>query len=255
MTNYRLIVEYDGTDFEGWQVQAAGRRTVQGCLAETLASIVGSPLSVSGAGRTDAGVHAEGQVAAVRLETRLGANQLQGALNAKLPDDVAVICVEPVDDSFDPRRDALSKHYRYRLWNGVVRSPLRARRFWWVRGGLDVTAMRAAAAAFVGEHDFRSFQATGSDVQTTVRRLSRADVGGEPDGEIVFDFEGVGFLRYMVRNLVGTLVEVGRGRRSPDEMAKLLEARDRSQAGATAPAHGLTLMAVRYPEPAGGGGA
>jgi tRNA pseudouridine38-40 synthase len=248
LPNFRLIVEYDGTDFEGWQVQPKGSRTVQGCIAESFEGIVGAPVAVLGSGRTDAGVHAEGQVASALAETRLDPEELRRALNAKLPDDIAVVRLERTNESFDPRRDALSKHYRYRIWNHPIRSPLRARRFWWRRAALDLVAMRRAAEALVGEHDFESFQATGSDVKTTVRRLLRVEIVGETGGEIVLDFEGDGFLRYMVRNLVGTLAEVGLSRRSADEMGKLLAARDRGQAGATAPALGLTLMAVRYPD-------
>lgn len=245
MTNFRFILEYDGTDFEGWQVQGP-RRTVQGCLASALQTIVGVPVQLMGAGRTDSGVHAEGQVANARLDTRLDAAALQRALNGNLPDDVAVRAVDVVADDFDARRSSRSKHYRYRIWNHPVRSPLRGRRAWWVRGSLDLDAIRKAAPAFVGRHDFASFQAAGSEVRTTVRSLIRVEVSGAPRDEIVFDFEGDGFLRYMIRNLVGTLVEVGRGARGADEIGAILEARDRAAAGATAAAHGLTLVSVEY---------
>ena len=245
MTNFRLLLEYDGTDFEGWQVQGA-RRTVQGCVVAALETIVGVRVQLTGSGRTDSGVHAEGQVASVRLDTRLDAAALQRALNGNLPDDVAVRAVDVVADDFDARRDARSKHYRYRIWNHPVRSPLRARRAWWVRGSLDLDAIRKAAPALVGRHDFASFQAAGSEVETSVRTLSRVDVSGVPGDEIVFDFEADGFLRYMIRNLVGTLVEVGRGTRDADEIVAILEARDRAAAGVTAGAHGLTLVSVEY---------
>ena len=245
MTNFRLILEYDGTDFEGWQVQGP-RRTVQGCLLAALETIVGVPVSLTGSGRTDSGVHAEGQVANARLDTRLDAPALQRALNGNLPDDVAVLGIDVVADDFDARRHARSKHYCYRIWNDPVRSPLRSRRAWWIRGSLDLDAIRKAAPALVGRHDFASFQAAGSEVQTTVRTLTRVDVSGAPGDEIVFDFEGDGFLRYMIRNLVGTLVDVGRGGRAAEEMFAILERCDRAAAGATAPAHGLTLVSVGY---------
>ncbi len=245
MTNFRFLLEYDGTDFEGWQVQGA-RRTVQGCVVAALETIVGGRVQLTGSGRTDSGVHAQGQVASVRLDTRLDAAALQRALNGNLPDDVAVRAVDVVADDFDARRDARSKHYRYRIWNHPVRSPLRARQAWWVRGSLDLDAIRKAAPALVGRHDFASFQAAGSEVQTSVRTLTRVDVSGVPGDEIVFDFEGDGFLRYMIRNLVGTLVEVGRGARDADEIVAILEARDRAAAGVTAGAHGLTLVSVEY---------
>ena len=253
MTNFRFILEYDGTDFEGWQVQGRGHRTVQGCVSAALERIVGAPVTLSGSGRTDAGVHAEGQVANAHLETRLLADDLHRALNATLPDDVAVLGVAPAPDDFDARRHARSKRYRYRIWNHPTRSPLRARSSWWVRGPLDVDAMRKGADRVVGEHDFASFQAAGSEVRTTRRTLIAVTIAGSTAGEIAINFEGDGFLRYMVRNLAGTLVDVGLGRRTSEDVARILAARDRRQAAATAPPHGLTLVAVDYGEGYGEG--
>jgi tRNA pseudouridine38-40 synthase len=248
LTNFRLILEYDGTDFEGWQVQGAGHRTVQGLVVAALEALASGPVSLTGSGRTDAGVHAEAQVANARLETRLDALALRDALNATLPEDIAVRAVDRVVDDFDARRDAISKRYRYTIWNHPLRSPLRARCSWWVREPLDVAAASKAATQLVGEHDFASFQAAGSSVQTSVRRLLAAEVSGRSGEAIYLDFEGQGFLRYMVRNLVGTLVEVGRGRRSPGAIPEILAARDRAAAAATAPAQGLTLVGVHYPD-------
>lgn len=245
MTNFRIILEYDGAGFEGWQVQAE-RRTVQGCLADALETLAGRRVAVTGSGRTDSGVHAEGQVANARLDASFDAASLQRALNGNLPGDMAVLAVDVVADDFDACRDACSKHYRYQLWNDPVRSPLRAPRAWWVRAALDLGAIRTAAAFLEGCHDFASFQAAGSDVQTTVRTLSRVAVSGASGEEMQFHVEGDGFLRYMVRNLVGTLVEVGRGVRQPGDLPTILAARNRSAAGATAPAHGLTLVSVDY---------
>jgi tRNA pseudouridine38-40 synthase len=243
---FRLVLEYDGTDFAGWQSQAQGERTVQATLAAALAELAAGPVRVTGAGRTDAGVHAEGQVAAATLDTRLDAATLVRALNAKLPADVAVRDAAPAPAGFDPRREARGKFYRYAVWNGEEKSPLRRRRWHHVREPLDLPAMRAAAAPLVGRHDFASLQGAGSSAASTVRTLARAAVEGEARGEIRFEFAGDGFLRHMVRNAVGTLLEVGLGRREPGSLPALLAARDRTRAGPTAPACGLTLVRVDY---------
>lgn len=246
MASFRLTLEYDGTGFEGWQAQAGGHRTVQGALEEAVRAVTGRAVRPVGAGRTDAGVHAEGQVTGLALDTRLDAPTLQRALNAHLPADLAVRALAPAEEGFHARRDALGKLYRYAVWNGPVRSPLRARRSLHVPRALDVAAMRRAAGALEGRHDFASFRAAGSAVDTTVRTLRRLAVRGEPGGDLLVEAEGPGFLRHMVRNLVGTLLEVGRGRRDPEGMTALLAARDRSRAGPTAAAHGLTLVWVDY---------
>lgn len=250
MANYRIVLEYDGADFEGWQVQPRGARTVQGCVQAAFEKLSGGrPVAVTGAGRTDAGVHAEGQVANARLETALSPGELLRALNGNLPRDVAVRACEIAPDDFDARFAARSKLYVYRIWNRGQRSPLRRRRAMTVQQPLDVGAMGAAAAELVGRHDFASFQAAGSDVKTTERTLTRLDVQGAAGGEIRLEVEGSGFLRHMVRNLAGTLLEVGKGLRPADSMPALLAARDRTLAGPTAHAHGLTLVRVDYPPP------
>jgi len=247
---FRITLEYDGTDFSGWQLQPEGQRTIQGCLARALERICGQPVQVTGSGRTDSGVHAEGQVASARFDTHLGAAELRDALNGNLPRDLAVTSVEVVADEFDPRRSATSKLYRYCIWNGPIRSPLRARYSTWVPQRLDLDAMRRAAGPLVGEHDFASFQAAGSNVVGDKRRrLLRLEVEGDPGGEVSIDVEGSGFLRYMVRNIVGTLVEVGQGRRPAEAISEILAARDRSRAGRTAPPEGLMLVRVDYPDP------
>ncbi len=246
MASFKLVLEYDGTELAGWQAQGEGRRTVQGELRRALAEIAEGPVRVVGAGRTDAGVHAEGQVAAAWLETRLAPEVLQRALNAKLPRDVAVRLVEPAPAGFHPRRDAREKRYRYQVWNGAAPSPLRARRFHYVREPLATEPMAAAASQLVGTRDFACFQAAGSSVKTTVRTLRRCEVAGASGGEIFFQLAGDGFLRHMVRNVVGTLLELGRGRRAADSIPALLESRDRTLAGPTAPACGLTLAEVIY---------
>ena len=246
MPTFRLTLEYDGTDFAGWQSQKQGERTVQDTLAAALAEIAGQPVRVLGAGRTDAGVHAEGQVAAAAFETRLDGETLARALNAKLTADLKVVAAALASDGFDPRREAKGKLYRYALWNGRAPSPLRRRLSHHVREPLDVMAMASAAAALVGRHDFASFRAVGSPLASTTRTLMRAAVEGEARGQIRFELLGDGFLRHMVRNIVGTLLEVGLGRRASGSLPALLAARDRSAAGPTAPACGLTLVRVDY---------
>ena len=248
MPTFRLTLEYDGEEFSGWQVQPRRQaaRTVQGTLEEALVRITGQRVRVVGAGRTDAGVHAWGQVAHVEIDTALGAERLCAALRGVLPRDLTALGVEPAPRAFHARRDAISKLYRYHIWNAEIASPLRRRRSAWFRRGLDVGLIREAACDLVGTHDFASFQASGSAVQSTVRTLSQLEVEGETRGEIVLSFEGSGFLRHMVRNLVGTLAEVGTGRRAPGSMPVLLASRDRGQAGPTAPPQGLALVRVSY---------
>jgi tRNA pseudouridine38-40 synthase len=243
---FRLTLEYDGRDYAGWQVQRGDVRTVQGVLEGAIARVTRRAVRVTAAGRTDAGVHAEGQVAGARVETDLGPGALQRALNGVLPADLAVRAAEVAPPDFDARRDARAKLYRYVVWNGPSRSPLRAPRAWDVRAPLDPAAMERAGGAFLGRHDFASFQASGSGVRRTARTLTRLDVEGVSRGEIRVWVEGDGFLRHMVRSLVGTLVEVGRGRRSATDMPAILAARDRRRAGPTAPARGLTLVRVDY---------
>lgn len=246
MPQYRLTVEYDGGRFEGWQLQAGQHRTVQGALHEALLQVTGEPARAVGAGRTDSGVHAEAQVAGVQLTRELEPSGLRRALNGVLPADVAIAACERASDDFHARYDARSKLYHYRIWNGPERSPLRAARSAWVRGPLDLTAMRAAADCLEGTHDFRSFQAAGSEVKTTVRTLQRVDLRGEAGACVDLFVEGDGFLRHMVRIVAGTLVQVGLGRRDPQSMPALLAARDRTRAGGTAAAHALTLVRVDY---------
>ena len=241
---FRLVLEYEGSGFEGWQVQAEGSRTVQGELESAVEHICGDRVRVMGSGRTDSGVHAEGQVASMRVDTDLPVPKLRRALNGVLPDDIVVLDLQQVPEPFDARRDATSKLYRYSVWNGPQRSPLRASRALRLERPLDLEAMRRAAADLVGVHDFAVFQAAGSEVKTSVRELLQVDVLGRSGAAVDFFFEGTGFLRHMVRILVGTLLQVGAGRRAPDSIPALLATRDRSQAGPTVPANGLTLVRV-----------
>jgi len=242
----KLVVEYEGTAYQGWQLQP-GDRTVQAVLERALATALREPVRVRGAGRTDAGVHACGQVAAVRVsQPPADLDRLRRSLNALVPDDVAVRDLTIVDDAFDPRRHATSRVYEYRIWTAPAPSPFWRRWTWHHPQPLDVNAMAAAAPALVGEHDCLAFCAADAEPRrSTVRRVLVSEVC--QDGPILlYRVEANAFLKHRVRNLVGTLVEVGRGERPPEALATLLAGRDRTRAGATAPPQGLVLVAVRY---------
>jgi len=243
--NLKLTVEYDGTDFSGWQVQP-GRRTVQGDLEDALADLTGERTRVTGAGRTDAGVHALGQVASVATSLELPAERIGHALNARLERDVRVVRVADVPESFNARFDAVSRSYFYLI--GSVESALWRRNRWFVSASLDHEAMRGALAVLTGEHDFSSFCLVGSEPDHHRCRVTGISLECEVGfgGSLVVRITANRFLRGMVRSVVGTLVEVGRGKTSPAEFEKILEALDRGAAGPTAPPHGLYLEEVRY---------
>jgi tRNA pseudouridine38-40 synthase len=242
--NLRLVVEYDGTDFAGWQRQD-GQRTVQGCLEDAVRTMTGTATLVRGAGRTDAGVHARGQVANFQTVATIPLGGFLRGLNANLPPDIAVHEVAEVDPAFDARWAARGKLYRYQVWNQLVRSPLHRRTSWHCRAPLDLPAMRDAATVFVGEHDFAAFRAADCERKTTVRILRQLEIRNE--GPLVtLDVEGTAFLKNMVRILAGTLVAVGRGKLSRADLLRIQASGDRTQAGMTAPAAGLTLIRVMY---------
>jgi tRNA pseudouridine38-40 synthase len=245
---FRLTIAYDGSDFIGWQRQASGI-SIQGLLEDALSELDGRPVTVIGAGRTDAGVHARGQVATAAVERQIDAASVVRAVNSRLPASVRILDAAVAADHFHPRFDARLKSYRYRIWNADVMSPFERSYAWHVPMRLDMAAMADAAAALRGTHDFAAFQGTGSDTLTTVRTVVESAIAPGPDPPlVVYDAAGEGFLRHMVRNIVGTLVEIGRGRYPAAWMAEVLASRDRSAAGPTAPAHGLCLMAVAYDE-------
>lgn len=250
MATWKLTLEYDGTDFVGWQVQPNGR-TVQEVVEDGLARLLGHRVRVTGAGRTDSGVHAQGQVASFSTERALPQVAFVRGLNSLLPPDVAVVAAEPVEPTFCARRSATGKRYAYRISNRPLRSPLRRRTHWEVFRPLDVDAMRAAAAHLVGEHDYSAFRAAACQAKNPVRRMWRLSVDAAGD-ELLLTFEATAFLQHMVRNLAGTLVEVGLGRREAASMPALLASRDRALAGATAPPHGLSLVEVWYGRGPGG---
>lgn len=247
MRTLRLTLQYDGTAYVGWQRQATGV-SIQGLIEEALAPIEGAPVVVHGAGRTDAGVHALAQVATVGLNAAIPTDTLARALNAVLPADVRVLAIEEADPAFHARFSAAGKVYEYRIVNAPLVSPFLVRYVWHLTQPLDLAAMRAGAECLVGTHDFAAFQGAGSTVTSTERTVRSIvwEDGGGYDLPLVMRIEGGGFLRHMVRNIAGTLVEVGIGRWAPDRVGAILESRDRTQAGPTAPAQGLFLVRVEY---------
>jgi tRNA pseudouridine38-40 synthase len=245
MRTLKLTLAYDGTNYVGWQRQENGV-SIQQLVEDALAPLNGGePPTVAAASRTDAGVHALGQVASVSAAIDIEPRSVQRAMNVRLPSDIRVLAVEEAQPGFHARSFSVSKAYRYRIATSSVLSPFDRWYVWHHPIPKDVALMQAAAAALVGKHDFASFQAAGSAVRATVRTLTRVDVR-ETGSEIVVDVEGDGFLRHMVRAIVGTLADVGTGARSAASIADTLAAKDRRTAGTTAPGAGLTLMSVRY---------
>jgi len=240
----KLVLEYDGTAYHGWQVQP-GLDTIQGRLEAALSRLAGSPVHVMGAGRTDAGVHALGQVASCNAEVRLDDVSLRRALNALLPKDIVVTNVEPAPAEFDARRSARSKTYRYTLLRRAYPSALEGRYSLYVPHAADMEVMAEAAQCLVGTHDFSAFRAGTCAAATPIRTVSRA--AWRAEGDLWrFEIDGNAFLQHMVRIMVGTLLDVGRGKRRAAEMPEILASRDRRRAGKTAPPHGLCLVAVAY---------
>jgi len=266
MRTLKLTLAYDGTRFVGWQRQAAGE-SIQGLLEEALARLEGAPVTVHGAGRTDAGVHALGQVASATVSFTHAGDTIVRALNAQLPAEIRVLDVTEAAPAFHARFSARSKTYRYHIRTGTIGDPFTRAFVWQLPEPLDIAAMRVAAAVVVGTHNFEAFKSAGTDVASTVRTIFRselrapegsapgADLLGSPTtrtGEgvsgprqiLLYEVTADGFLRHMVRAIVGTLVEIGRGWRAAASMAQLIDGGTRAQAGATAPPHGLFLVGV-----------
>jgi len=248
MRTFKLTLAYDGTYYCGWQLQP-GQVTLQGKLEQALATITGESIRVTASGRTDAGVHALGQVVGFESETHLEPPVLKKALNATLPLDMAVVAAELAPEGFHATRHAVRKMYRYTIDDGEVRDVFARQYVWQHKSPLDVEAMQRAAASLVGTHDFSSFESQSSPRENSVRTIYslRLERLPEPGGPRIFlEVEGNGFLYNMVRAIVGTLVDVGRGAQSEAWPAKVLAAKDRSAAGQTAPAQGLCLVRVDY---------
>jgi tRNA pseudouridine38-40 synthase len=244
--NIKLTIAYDGSGFLGWQMQACGR-TVQGVLEETLSKILGNAPRTIAAGRTDAGVHALGQVVNVRTQSTIPTEALMRALNALLPEDIAVHAAQEVAEGFHARYLAKFKRYCYIIDASPRRSPFLSRYTLKVDYPLDIHAMQQAALCFIGEHDFAAFMGTGSPVKSTIRKITVSELVPK-DTRLYYIIEGSGFLRHMVRNIVGTLLLVGRNALAPEDISGIIEGRDRSSAGPTAPPQGLYLVAVNYEE-------
>lgn len=243
---YRLVVAYLGTKFQGWQRQE-GARTVQEVLEAALSAIAGEPVRARAAGRTDAGVHARGQVVSTTFSSRVAPEKMVLALGSQLPDDVSVVRADEMPETFDAKRDSIGKRYVYRVHSAPWWDPFRGPTSWHVRQTLEVEAMQRAAALFLGEHDFESFRSQHCDALHARRYLWRSAVSAPDDtGMIEYEVRGNAFCRHMVRCLAGTLVDVGRGRFTVDDVTRILAAKDRTKAGVTAPPEGLTLERVYY---------
>jgi tRNA pseudouridine38-40 synthase len=243
--NIRLLLEYDGTGYHGWQRQLDAL-SIQQVLEDALQRLTGERIILIGSGRTDAGVHALAQTANFRTESSIPLKAFHKGLNSLLPKDIAVLEAAEAPPEFHARKSARAKTYEYRILNRPTRSPLLGRYAWWIAPPLDLAAMAMAAAVLPGEHDFAAFRASGSDNHNPVRRVLAAEWRGYPGGRLSFTITATGFLRGMVRSLVGTMVEVGRGKAPPTTLAELLESRARHLAGPTAPPQGLFLREVFY---------
>ena len=250
--NYKLLLQYDGTEFHGWQIQG-DLRTVQGELTQALSLIDGRGVSVHGSGRTDAGVHAEGQVASVEIQREITTTKLRAAINGNIGKDVRVLEAEVVDDDFHARYSALEKTYVYRVVNAPVISPFWSRYAQHEARELDLQRMQAAAELFLGRHDWTAFSAAQSDVEDRVRTITHLDVRERLEDRsrstlIEITVSAEGFLRYMVRSIAGALVAAGRGELDDSAIKQAIETGMRPIVAATAAAHGLTLVSVKYPD-------
>ena len=245
MRNIKLLIEYDGTNYQGWQVQPKGP-TIQGILEEKIGLLTGQSVQLFGSGRTDSGVHALGQVAHFKTQSQMDIHTIRRALNSLLPHDIVIQKAEEVDEGFHARKHSKSKIYEYRILNRNLRSAFHRGYVWHIPQKLNLTEMKKATQSLIGEHDFSAFRTVGSPTRTTVRRVIRAEWKRGRDGLIRFEIEANGFLKQMVRSIIGTLVEIGKGRMEAAEIREILNSRDRKEAGPTAPAQGLFLKEVKY---------
>ncbi|MCK4913106.1 MAG: tRNA pseudouridine(38-40) synthase TruA [Planctomycetes bacterium] len=259
--NIKLTIAYDGSSYHGWQIQP-GQKTIQGVLAEAIENLLGSPIQLTGASRTDAGVSALGQAGFIQIDSPIPTENLAKAITDRLPDDIAVTEAVEVSDDFDVIGDVKSKLYRYTIFTGSIRPILQIRHCWYLPVKLDISAMSMAAEFLLGKQDFKSFASAADRRQSSVRTIFRCDVSTPPvipaqagihnmntqyeNDWLYVDVEGDGFLYNMVRNIVGTLVEVGVGRWQPEKIPVVIQAKDRTAAGPIAPANGLCLMWIKY---------
>lgn len=247
MKTFKLTLEYDGTDFHGWQRQNS-RRTVQGDIEAAIRTMTGEAVSLFGSGRTDAGVHALGQVAHFRCDTRLEAATFHKGLNSLLRNDIVVLTCREAPETFHARYDVIDKTYEYHILNRQWPSALHARYAWFIAKSLDTDAMTAACKQLEGRYDFSAFEGAGSPRAHSERTVFESGLSHGDHGLLMFRIRADGFLRYMVRNIIGTLVEIGLGKRTPSDITAILASKDRNQAGPTAPPQGLFLVQVRYKE-------
>jgi tRNA pseudouridine38-40 synthase len=245
MRNLKIIIEYDGTGYHGWQRQR-GDITIQQIIEEKIGLVTQEKIKLIGSGRTDAGVHAIGQVANFKTGSKIGETNLLRGMNSLLPGDIVIKSLIEVDERFHSRYDAKSKVYLYQIFNSPVPSALYRNYSWFVHFPLDIDNMKTAASPLIGSHDFSSFCAANNDTSDYIRKVINVSINQGKDGIIKFFIEANGFLRYMVRNIVGTLVDVGRGKFLPSEFLDIMKARDRNRAGITAPPQGLFLKEVKY---------
>ncbi len=245
MTNFKITIEYDGTPFSGWQVQN-DCKTVQGEIEQALSMILNQPVRINGSGRTDAGVHALAQVATFNAETGIGCRELKKGLNSVVNGPIVIHECTRVDDDFHARYNARAKEYHYHILNRQEPCAVGRNYLWHIQKPLDMDAMAACCEIITGTHDFKAFEGSGSPRSTTVRTIFSAEFHKRDDHRLMFRIRGNGFLRFMVRNIVGTLVLAGTGKISPGDFRTILEKQDRNLAGATAPARGLFLVNVFY---------
>ncbi len=245
LKNFKLTIEYDGSAYHGWQRQKS-EQTIQGEIEKAIITMTGQQVNLTGSGRTDAGVHAFGQTANFHCNTELTPEAFQGGLNSLLQDDIVIKESIPVDDTFHARYNAKSKTYRYHILNRRIPSAICRRYAWYIRKKLDIGSMQSAINHLIGTHDFKAFEGTGSPRSHTTRSVIEATLSEGDENRIVFMIKADGFLKFMVRNIVGTLVDVGFNKITPDDFVKILLSKDRIQASATAPPHGLFLMRVDY---------
>lgn len=245
MRNFKIVIQYEGTKYQGWQRQESTGNTIQGKFEAILSKMTGSKVQIDGSGRTDAGVHAYGQVANFKINTHMSAQEILEYINRYLPEDIGVIEIREMPERFHSRLNAVGKTYRYRIWNSDLPCVFDRRYVYEFPQKLDIEAMRRAAAYCIGRHDFKAFTSNKKSKKSTVRTIESIEIQ-QSGPEIVITYKGDGFLYHMVRILTGALIEVGQGTRRVEEMERLIASGTREMAGALAPAKGLALMEVRY---------